>query len=108
MIEFAVVLMISRLSGSNPQNWQKQSCQCQSQIWDKLPYNDTFRNDAKFENENHKKEGISENGNQFDREAVLNIKVTWYSKTDVIDFAAFLVFFLAYFIFNLIYMTHYM
>ena len=111
MIEFAVVLMIARLSGSNPENWQNKACQCQShlvQIWDQLRYTDTFRNHAKFENENHKKEGIYENGNQLDREAVLNFKATWYSKTDVIDFAAFLVFFLAYFIFNLIYMTHYM
>ena len=111
MIEFAVVLMIARLSGNNPENGQKHSCQCRShkpQMWDKLTYTDTFRNHAKFENENHIKERISENGKQLDREAVLIDKATWYSKTDVIDFSAFFVFFFAYFIFNVIYMTHYM
>ena len=109
MIEFAVVLMIARLSGNTPGNGTKQPCHCQSHhMWDRLTYSDTFRNHSKFENENHMKDGISESGNQLDGDVVSNNKSTWYSKTDVIDFVAFLVFFMTYFIFNLIYMSHYM
>ena len=105
MIEFAIVLMIARLSGNERGNGTKQPRHCQSHhMWDTLPYSDTFRNHSKVENEKR----ISEGGNQLDGDVVFNNKSTSYSKTDVIDCIAFLVFFLAYLIFNLTYMPHYM
>ena len=108
MVEFAIVLMIQRMSrkghtASNFENDQITSCQCQPLSGDKL----TSVNSIK-ENGFMQRACTTGRLNQYEEVVLFNYKSKWYSKSDVIDFVAFAVFFLAYFLFNLVYMTTYM
>ena len=108
MVEFAIVLMIQRMSrsghtASNLENNQITSCQCQPLSGDKL----TSVNSIK-EKEFIQRACTTGRLNQYEEVVFFNYNSKWCYKTDVIDFAAFGVFFLAYFLFNLVYMTTYM
>ena len=108
MIEFAIVVMIQRMCGnghttSNCENDRITSCQCQPLSEDKLTSVNLIR-----EKELIQRACTNRCLNQYEEVVLFNYKSKWYSKIDVIDSVAFAVFFLAYFLFNLVYMTTYM
>lgn len=97
MVEFAVVLMITRIAKKRNHITLAKNKTTKIVVSDNGKYMTKTISDNNLEAPSPL---VSEN------EAYTNSKEVWYSTTDVIDFAAFFIFFFSYLTFSVAYMSY--